>query len=89
MIRELLSGSVNRLLRLAAFTALVALVVMCASLLVPRALPVIFAMSVGHVIGVSAVGCYLLAIVIDARRLGRERRSLPPSDSSPIASERR
>lgn len=87
MLTRVLQGSVTRLLRLAAMTALLGLVVMCTSLLWPSALPVIFAMSVGHLIGAVAVACYGLAVLIDARRRGgRVDPSIPPPESSPSAS---
>jgi hypothetical protein len=86
-LAQLLQSSVTRLLRVAAMVALLGLAVMCASLIWPRALPVIFAMSVGHGIGLVALGCYGLAILIDARRRdrGRGAASVPPgaSDSNP------
>lgn len=81
MLRALLHGSVTRLLRLAAVFALIGLGVMCFAILSGRALPVIFAMSVGHLIGVLAVGCYVLAVVIDGRR-----RDVGVPASSPFAS---
>ena len=69
MLEKLLSRSISGLVRVACLLALVGLGVMSASLLYPRALPVIFAMSVGHLIGMSACACYLLAVVLDARKL--------------------
>lgn len=77
MSRAWLPGSSMRLLRVAALAALIGLAVMCASLIWPRALPVILAMSVGHAIGALAVGCYVLVVVMDARQ--RE----PPADTPP------
>jgi hypothetical protein len=38
------------------------------SVISPRALPVILALSVGHLIGVGAFACYLLAVILDAAR---------------------
>jgi hypothetical protein len=66
--------SVEGLLRLACVLALVGLAVMVFSIVVPRPLAVIGAMSVGHGIGAAALLCYLVAIVIDARR-GRAKES--------------
>ena len=56
------------LLRLACVLALLALVIMCASILFPRPLPVIMAMSAGHVVGGAAFATYLLAVIIDSAR---------------------
>lgn len=60
--------SVRGLTRAACMLALVGLAVLCFSVVVPRPLPVIFAMSAGHVIGVAAFLSYLLAVVLDAAR---------------------
>ena len=38
---------------------------MCSSIIIPGALPVIFAMSVGQVIGIAAFLCYLLVIIVE------------------------
>lgn len=57
--------SVPGLIRLACVVALVGLVTFAVSLLYPRPLVVIFAMSAGHVIGAVAVALYGLAIVLD------------------------
>ena len=66
-VSSLLQRSVPSLIRAASACALVGLSVMCLSVLWPRALPVIFAMSVGHLIGGAAFAGYLLAIIVDAR----------------------
>lgn len=60
--------SVLRLTRLACVFALFGLATMAYSVLVPKPLPVIFAMSVGHGFGAVAFVCYLLAVVLDAAR---------------------
>ena len=73
------SRSVRGLTRLACLLALVGLAALCFSVIVPRPLPVIFAMSAGHLIGVWAFLCYLLAVILDVGRRGGE---LPPSPSS-------
>lgn len=67
------------LVRLSALLALGGLALMAYSILVPRPLPVILAMSLGHVLGGAAVLCYLLAVLLDARR---RRRSVPNSNDS-------
>jgi hypothetical protein len=69
--------SVGALTRLAALLALAGLGVMAASVVWPRPLPVMLAMSVGHGIGVAAFFVYLLAVVLDVSR------STPGADSSP------
>jgi hypothetical protein len=71
--------SVRWLTRIACVLALVGLAVMCFSVLVPRPLPVIFAMSGGHAIGVAAFACYLVAVLLD---LARREGKLPPHLSS-------
>jgi len=59
---RLQKGSVFRLTRVACVLALIGLVMMVYSILSPRPLPVILAMSVGQMFGMAAVACYLLAI---------------------------
>jgi hypothetical protein len=54
--------------RLACWVALVGLAVMAASILDPAPLTVIFAMSIGQVIGILAFLCYLLSILMDIVR---------------------
>jgi hypothetical protein len=67
-ITRLQKHSVVSLIRLACYVALVGLAVMAASILYPAPLPVIFAMSVGQVIGIVAFLCYLLSILMDIVR---------------------
>lgn len=71
--------SVRWLTRLACVLALVGLAIMCFSVLVARPLPVIFAMSGGHAIGIAAFSCYLIAVILD---LARREGNLPPYVSS-------
>jgi hypothetical protein len=68
LLERILSRPVEKLTRAACILALLGLLALCVSVLFPRPLPVIFAMSGGHVIGILAFACYLLAIVIDARK---------------------
>ena len=68
LIRPLQKRSVLSVIRLACWVALVGLAVMVASILYPAPLPVIFAMSVGQVIGIVAFLCYLLSILMDIVR---------------------
>jgi hypothetical protein len=72
--------SVSGLVRLACALALVALAIICFSVLYPRPLPVILAMSVGHAIGGAAFACYLLAVVLDATRRPPPPDSLAPAE---------
>ena len=69
-IRRILAEPVLKLTRISCVFALVGLALMAYSLLDPRASPVIVAMSVGHVFGIGAFSCYLLAIVLDVKRGG-------------------
>ena len=82
-LQRILGRSVTRLTRMACWLALAGLAVMSYSIISPRPLPVIFAMSVGQGIGILAFLCYLLAVVLDIRR-HPPRASLPPG---PLAGE--
>jgi hypothetical protein len=75
---RLLGGSVIKLTRVACVLALLGLSLMSYSILDPRAIPVITAMSVGHLFGIGAFACYLLAIVLDIRNRGRADSAPPP-----------
>jgi len=68
VIRSIARRSVGQLTRSAAVLALLGLGIMAYSIVSPRPLPVILAMSVGHGIGAAAVLCYVLAIVLHASR---------------------
>ena len=81
LLQRLLGNSVTRLTRTACWLALAGLAAMSYSIISPRPLPVIFAMSVGQGIGILAFLCYLLAVVIDVGR--PERASLPPGPVPP------
>lgn len=78
---KIVERGVPALVRLACVLALVALGLMCWSVLNPRPLPVIFAMSVGQGIGIFAFLCYLLAVLIDVGQ--RPPASLRPQPKSP------
>jgi hypothetical protein len=60
--------SLPLIVRVACVLALLALATMVVSVLVPRPLPVILAMSIGHALGGLAFICYLGAVIIDAAR---------------------
>jgi hypothetical protein len=68
LIKLLQKRSVVSLVRLACWVALVGLAVMAASIVNPAPLTVIFAMSVGQVIGIFAFLCYLLSVLMDVVR---------------------
>jgi hypothetical protein len=74
---RVLRRSVPELVRVACLLALLALGLVCWSVLQPRPIPVILAMSVGHVIGGAAFACYLLAVILDA-----VQRPLPIRDNA-------
>jgi hypothetical protein len=67
-MQKLLHHSVTGLSRLAGLLTLIALAIMSYSVVDTRVLPVMVAMSLGHVIGATGFGCFFLAIVIDAAR---------------------
>jgi hypothetical protein len=68
LIARFQKHSVVTLTRLACWIALLGLAVMAASIVNPAPLTVIFAMSVGQVIGIVAFLCYLLSILMDVVR---------------------
>jgi hypothetical protein len=57
--------SVTELIRVACALALLGLVVMVYPLLFPGALTVVLSMGVGHMLGIAAFACYLLAVIVD------------------------
>jgi len=79
IVRRLQALSVLRLVRFACWVALVGLAVMCSSIVFPNPLLIIFAMSVGQVIGVVAILCYGLSVFGDMVR-GSEH---PPDAPGP------
>ena len=72
IIRRLRQRTVESLVRMACWAALLALAILCVSILHPMPLSVIFAMSVGHAIGGFAFVCYLVSILLDTVRRGQE-----------------
>jgi len=68
LLKKLQKHSIVSLVRLACWVALVGLAVMAASIVKPAPLIVIFAMSVGQVIGIVAFLCFLLSILMDVVR---------------------
>jgi hypothetical protein len=83
LVQRLLAGSVLKLTRAACVFALLGLGLMSYSILDPRAIPVIMAMSVGHAFGVAAVACYALAVALDARRNASASASASATRSTP------
>jgi hypothetical protein len=81
ILQRVLQGSVIKLTRAACVFALLGLSLMAYSLLDPRALQVIVAMSLGHAFGFAAFGCYLVAIVLDVRRARAESAPASQRDS--------
>ncbi len=67
-VERLKKRSVVSLVRLGCWIGLVALAVMAASIVYPIPLVVVFAMSIGQVIGIVAFLCYLLSILMDVVR---------------------
>lgn len=57
--------SVTELIRIACALALLGLAVMVYPLLFPGALTVVLSMGVGHMLGIAAFACYLLAVIVD------------------------
>ncbi|MEO6952766.1 MAG: hypothetical protein ABI321_13235 [Polyangia bacterium] len=57
-----------QILRIACFLALAALALMVWSLLDPRPIPVVVAMSVGQVLGTLSLGAFLVVVIADLRR---------------------
>jgi hypothetical protein len=87
ILQRLLDGSVIKLTRAACVFALFGLALMSYSIIDPRAIPVITAMSLGHAFGIGAFGCYLFAVVLDTRRSARNdllaaRNDTPPARHS-------
>ena len=60
--------SSDKLLRVAAIAALVALALICWALFDPRALPIIVALSVGQGIGTLSFLLYLVVVIRDLRK---------------------
>jgi hypothetical protein len=78
---RLVQRSIGQLTRVAAVLALLALAIMVSSIVYPRPLLVVFAMSVGHVIGGAAFACYLIAVLVDVSRSNPRADSVAPSSS--------
>ena len=79
LVGRLAQRSVPGLMKAACILALLALALMCGSVLYPKPLSIITAMSIGHVIGVAALACYLLGVLLDAT----QRPASPESKRQP------
>jgi hypothetical protein len=77
IMQTILHRAPATLARIAGVFTLVALAMMAFSILVPKPLPIILAMSLGQVVGLAGFGFYFLAVVIDIARRPRGS-SLPP-----------
>lgn len=77
LLHWLLEHSVPSLIRLACFMALGGLFLLCVSVIWPKPLMVVIAMPGGHVFGAAAFVCYLLAVILDYRRLHEEALKRP------------
>jgi hypothetical protein len=75
--------AITRLITAACAFGLVALGLMAWSVIVPRPLPVMLAMSLGQLLGTLSFGAYLVAIVLDLRRARILARKAPPSAETP------
>jgi hypothetical protein len=71
----------------ACFLALGGLAIMAYSILWPRPLPVIIAMSVGHALGILAFACYLVAVIVDVARTREPAASASTNEPSVPAAE--
>jgi hypothetical protein len=77
---------IERLLVAASIVGLIALGLMVWSVLDPRPLPVMVAMSIGQLLGTASLGLYGVAVVLDLRRarvLGRAARTSEPPPEAP------
>ena len=79
---RLVQRSIGQLTRVAAVLALLALAIMVSSIVYPRPLLVVFAMSVGHVIGGAAFACYLIAVLVDVSRGNPRADSVAPTNKA-------
>lgn len=78
LIQKILHRAPATLARIAGVFTLVALAMMAFSVLVPKPLPIVLAMSLGQVVGLTGFGFYFLAVLLDIARRPRGSRSVPP-----------
>lgn len=72
--------SPEQVVRIAAMVALVALACMVWSLLDPRPVPIMVAMSIGQALGTFSLLLYAIVVVVEARRAARAERPEAPAD---------
>lgn len=65
----------QRLITFSCVLGLVAMALMCWSVLDPTPVPVLFAMSVGQAIGTLSLLCYIAAVIVEVRRERAELRA--------------
>jgi hypothetical protein len=88
LVARAMRYSVAALVRLACALALLGLAIMSFSIVSGRPLPVVLAMSIGHMVGMASLACFLLAILIDAiRRDARAPGGSTPADATPRSIE--
>jgi hypothetical protein len=73
----------ERLLRLAAVCALIALALMAWGLLAPSVVSVMVSMMLGQVVGTASLGLYLLVMARDLRRSRLLEREVERHDAEP------
>ncbi|MBX3127032.1 MAG: hypothetical protein KF718_09960 [Polyangiaceae bacterium] len=81
--KTLAQRSVSGLTRAACVVALIGLAVMAFSIVVPKPLPVIAAMSVGQGIGVLAFLLYLSAVLLDVLRTSKAAAQVAAEPQAP------
>lgn len=74
----------RRLLLAACALALVGLILVAWSVLVPKPIPVILAMTLAQILGTVSLGLYVLAIVIDLRRANVLADEVPPKTAEEV-----
>jgi hypothetical protein len=82
LVERLAKQHTSVVLRIACVLAIAGLSIMMTSVVFPRPLIVIAAMSIGHGLGIGAFACYLLAVVLDASRAPTRFSSAPPGNPS-------
>ena len=70
MLRRISKITIRRLVMVSAIMTLVALALMVVSILVPKPLLLVLAMSLGQFFGTASLALYLLAIALDLQGLG-------------------
>ena len=68
LFAKLLGRSVTGLVKVACILALLGLAILSFSVVSGRPLPVVFALSFGHLAGGASFACFFLAVIIDAIR---------------------